>query len=53
VIDVEKKKPDAPTERFSKSFQEYLNTRLTLDEIMKKKKEFNNKNDNPEPVCNP
>jgi hypothetical protein len=53
VIDVGKKKPDAPVERFSKSFQEYLNTRLTLDEIMKKKKELNNKNDNTEPVCNP
>lgn len=28
-----------PKEKFSKSFQEYLNTRLTLDEMMKMKKE--------------
>ena len=30
-------KPTPPTtEKFTKSFQEYLDTRLTLDEIMKK-----------------
>lgn len=35
-----------PTEKFTKSFQEYLDTRLTLDEMMKtaaaKKKETEN-----------
>jgi len=39
VIDVVKKIPDPPTEKFSKSFQEYLNTRLTLDEMMKSNEE--------------
>ena len=31
----EKKSVPPPTEKFSKSFQEYLDTRLTLDEMMK------------------
>ena len=35
VNDEENKRSTPPTEKFSKSFQEYLDTRLTLDEMMK------------------
>jgi len=36
VANEEKKSSNSPpTEKFSKSFQEYLNTRLTLEDLMK------------------
>ena len=57
VANDEKKSVSPPTEKFSKSFQEYLDTRLTLDEMMKnhplKEKKGPNSNDNAEPVCDP
>jgi hypothetical protein len=40
VANDEKKSVSPPTEKFSKSFQEYLNTRLTLDEMMKSNEEI-------------
>jgi hypothetical protein len=36
----EKKSVPPPTEKFTKSFQEYLDTRLTLDEMMKSNEEI-------------
>jgi hypothetical protein len=58
VVD-EKKSVPPPTEKFSKSFQEYLDTRLTLDEMMKQKPPVKEKkssisNDaNPEHIRDP
>ena len=62
---VEDWEPTPPTtEKFTKSFQEYLDTRLTLDEMMrladmkldgrlKEKKSPNSNDTDPEPVCDP
>jgi len=42
VAKEEKKSSNSPPkEKFSKSFQEYLNTRLTLEDLMKAEKPTN------------
>jgi hypothetical protein len=46
------------TEKFTKSFQDYLDTRLTLEDLMKQKPPVKEKkspisNVDPEPVCDP
>ena len=46
------------TEKFTKSFQDYLDSRLTLEDLMKQKPPLKEKkshisNVNPDPVCDP